>query len=267
MKGIIIRARMQWIEDGEKPTKYFLNLEKRNYVSKLITCVRNDNGNDMKDDYQNLYDDRDGSLEKENFNNLFKDSDYNIKKLTTDQSNELEGDITYLEALNALKRMRPDKSPGPDGFTAEFFKFFWCDIGHFWLRSINFAMKCGQLSVTQKQGSITLLPKGNKPRCYIQNWRPITLLNISYKLASMCIAEGIQINLPQLITSEQKGFIAGRYIGESIRDVYDIMLYADQKNIPGLLLLIDFEKAFDTVSFSFLRKVLQFYKFGSNIIQ
>ena len=69
MKGIITRARMKWIEDGEKPTKYFLNLEKRNYVSKQITCIKNESDKGFKEEkniekevlafYKNLYEDRD----------------------------------------------------------------------------------------------------------------------------------------------------------------------------------------------------------------
>ena len=66
------------------------------------------------------------------------------------------------ELTKALKNMKNDKSPGPDGFTAEFFKFFWIDIGIFVLRSLNYAYRTGQLSVTQKQGVITCLPKPNK---------------------------------------------------------------------------------------------------------
>ena len=73
----------------------------------------------------------------------------------------------------------------------------------------------GQLSVTQKNGIITLLPKGDKSRHFFKNCRPITLLT-SYKLASACIAEIIKSCLPFIIHERQKGFMAGRFIGENI---------------------------------------------------
>ena len=60
--------------------------------------------------------------------------------------------------------MKNEKSPGLDGYTVEFFKFFWIDIGVFVLRSINYGYRTGLLSVTQKQGIITCLPKPNKCR-------------------------------------------------------------------------------------------------------
>ena len=74
--------------------------------------------------------------------------------------------------------MKNEKSPGSDGFTSEFFKFFWNNLGTFVIRSINYGYKTGQLSITQKLGSINCVPKGDKPRQFMKNWRPISLLNI-----------------------------------------------------------------------------------------
>ena len=68
--------------------------------------------------------------------------------------------------------------------------------------------------------------------------------------------------LPKIINSDQTGFIPGRYIGEYTRLIYDIMHYTEENNVPGTLLMIDFEKAFDSVSWNFIQKSLQFYNFG-----
>ena len=70
--------------------------------------------------------------------------------------------------------------------------------------------------------------------------------------------------LQYLISKEQTGFIAGRYIGENTRLIYDILNYTENENIPGLLLFIDFEKAFDSVSWKFLHSVLDFFNFGDS---
>ena len=169
------------------------------------------------------------------------------------------------ELTKALKNMKNDKSPGPDGFTAEFLKFFLIDIGIFVLRSLNYAYRTGQLSVTQKQGVITCLPKPNKNRHFLKNWRPISLLNVVYKLASTVIANRIKIVLDSLIHEDQKGFIAGRLIGENIKLIYDILFETKQQQIPGLILSIDFEKAFDTVSWKFIDKVLTYFNFGPSV--
>ena len=165
----------------------------------------------------------------------------------------------------SLKKMKNGKSPGSDGYTTEFFKFFWKDIGRFVFRSIKYGFIKGEMSVTQKQGIITCIPKGDKSRQCMKNWRPISLLNTVYKLASSCIAERIKSVLSMLISNDQTGFIPGRYIGENTRLIYDILHYTEENDIPGILLLIDFEKAFDSISWNFIEHVLNFFNFGTNI--
>ena len=88
----------------------------------------------------------------------------NHKTLNDNMKESIEGNILYDEVLSSLKKMSNNKSPGYDGFTVEFFKFFWNDLAHFLVRSINYALRKGELSVTQKQGVITCIPKGNKDK-------------------------------------------------------------------------------------------------------
>jgi len=73
-------------------------------------------------------------------------------------------------------------------------------------------------------------------------------LNIVYKIASVCIANIIKTVLNLIIIEDQSVFSSGRFIGENTRMVYDIMQYTEQNNIPGMLFLIDFEKAFEAIS-------------------
>merc|ERR1712240_2649 len=178
----------------------------------------------------------------------------------------LEGEITMQEIEQALNNMKNDKSPGPDGFTAEFYKSFFSEIGVFLVRSLNEAFNKGELSVTQYQGVITCIPKEGKPKQFIKNWRPISLLNVSYKLLSACLARRIKTVLPLIIHDSQKGFMKGRYIGENIRLLHDTILLTEKENIPGLLLMVDFEKAFDSVSWFFIEKALKFFNFPNSII-
>ena len=140
-------------------------------------------------------------------------------------------------------------------------------MGQFIVRSINYGFQNGELSVTQKEGIITCIPKDNKPRRFLTNYRPISLLNTVYKIASGAIANRIKPTLQKLIHTDQTGFISGRYLGENIRLIYDIMHYTEEQNIPGLLLLIDFEKAFNSVSWSFIYETLKYFGFGTSIIQ
>ena len=135
------------------------------------------------------------------------------------------------------------------------------------MRSVNYSYKTGQLSLVQRQGIITLIPKENKSRQNLTNYRPICLLNTVYKIASASIANQLKTVLDKLINKDQSGFILGRYIGDNTRLVYDLMQFVEENNIPGLLLLIDFEKAFDSLSWSFMQKVLISFNFGPSIVQ
>ena len=189
----------------------------------------------------------------------------NENQLNDDEAQKLEGELTYEELTLALKNMKNSKSPRNDGFTAEFFKMFWIDLGAYVLRSVNYAYRHGSLSVTQKQGIITCLPKPNKARHMLKNLKPITLLNVIYKIMSSAIANRLKTVLNKSIHQDQKGFITGRYIGENIRLVYDILFETQQQNIPGLLLSIDFQQAFDSTSWKFIHKVLDYFNFGPDI--
>ena len=91
------------------------------------------------------------------------------------------------------------------------------------------------------------------------------MLNVVYKLASSVIANRIKTVLDSLIHEDQKVFMSGRFIGENIKLTYDILFETKQQEIPGLILSIDFEKAFDTVSWKFIDKVLTYLNFGPSI--
>ena len=162
-----------------------------------------------------------------------------------------------------MKNMKNAKNPGTDGFGADFVKCFWKQLRPFVVRGSNDAFKDGELSTTQEEGVIICVPKGDKPGYYIKNWRPMSLLNVIYKIGSSSIANIIVFTvLPTLIDDDQTGFISNRYIGDNIRLIYDLINYLNQKGLPGLLLCPDFEKAFDSLDWQFMFKVLNYAGFG-----
>ena len=163
--------------------------------------------------------------------------------------------------------MELEKSPGTDGLPSEFYKTMWIEISEPLLNALNYGFETGELSISQRRGIIKLIPKKSEELYYIRNWRALTLLNCDYEIAAKAIAIRLKTNLPNLINNDQTGFIKGRYIGENIRLIDSVINYASAKNIPGLLLLIDFEKAFDTLEWSFIQKTLLSFGFGPSIIR
>ena len=75
---------------------------------------------------------------------------------------EMQNAVTMEEAGKVLNNMKNGKSPGSDGFSVNFFKIFWKDLGVYLVRSINYGLQAGKLSTTQTQGLITCIPKGQK---------------------------------------------------------------------------------------------------------
>jgi len=102
--------------------------------------------------------------------------------------------------------MSNNSSPGISGFTSAFYKVFWIDISIFLVRSMNYSFEMGELSISQKQGVITCIPKGNKDKLLLKNWRPISLLNVGYKIASASIANRMKKVLDTLISETQSVF-------------------------------------------------------------
>ena len=122
------------------------------------------------------------------------------------------------------------------------------------MKYITFSEKIGILSDNQRIGIITLLPKGLKDKKSLKNWRPITL----YKIISGVIGNRFKKFLPNVIGQGQEGFVDGRYMGEVNRLLYDTIHDAySTKGKSGVIMSIDFEKAFDSVSFSFMEKVIE----------
>ena len=118
------------------------------------------------------------------------------------------------------------KTPGTDGLPAEFYRFFWPDIAHDLLASYNFAFQHGMLSISQRRGIISLIPKKSKDKTILENLRPISLLNVDDKILTKVIAKRIET----LINPDQTGYVKGRYIGENVRLIYDLIHYADKLN-------------------------------------
>ena len=135
------------------------------------------------------------------------------------------------EIISALVAPRP----GSDGFTVEFFKLFWNYINIYMLSAIQCIFEHKELPISQRLGIISCLPKGDKPRQFLKNWRPITLLNVFYKIISSCISSRIRSTLDNLISETQSGFMKGRYIGENTRFIYDLMAFTESKNTHRFL--------------------------------
>ena len=90
--------------------------------------------------------------------------------------------------------------------------------------SFNHAFRSGTLSISQRRGIISLIPKKNKDKTLLDNLRPISLLNVDYKILTKTLAKRLKKVLPTIINPDQTGYVKDRFIGENVRLINDIMV-------------------------------------------
>ena len=276
-RGIIVRSKIQHIEEGEKCTSYFLRQERNNYENKHITKLKDTSNNNQvvdspqeirnleKQFYENLYTDKSNATQATGAeDNIFRGLE--IPNIGEEEKLACEKELSESEILKSVKSMKNGKSPGTCGLTSEWYKFFWVDIKDLLTASINFNLSRGILSLEQRRGILTLIPKKDKDRLYLKNWRPLTLLNTDYKIIAKSLSNRLTKILPFIIEDDQTGYVSGRFIGCNIRLIEDILSHTTKLNIAGILLTIDFEKAFDSIRWTFIRKTLKHFNFGEKFI-
>ena len=266
IQGLITRSRVSWYEDGEKCSKYFLSLEKRNTLRNSIQSIRVE---------EKIVTDKTEILEQfsESIRSKYRKNPVTaspntylqnnvVQKLSVEQKNALDEPLSLSELHVALKKMKKGKTPGSNGFSADFFKHFWDFLGPFlfsaWLEKFNEHKNLN----SHNESIITLIPKAGVPSDLQKGWRPISLLNVDFKIVSAAVANRLKNVIHQLISPSQTAYIQGRFIGENTRLVYDVIEYLNKTSKSGIIMAIDFEAAFDTVSWEFLLDALDKYNFG-----
>ena len=187
--------------------------------------------------------------------------------LGTDDRSQLESEITLLELTEALNMMKKGKSPGSNGFPFEFFRMFWPELGLFLHRAFNESLTQNQNLRSHREGIIKMIPKQGKSPHEIKGWRPITLLNVDYKIVSTAMANRLKSVIDKIISPCQTACISGRYIRENTRLLFDTLIQTKNEKTKGMIAAADFESAFESVSWEYLKLVMIKINFGSKFIK
>jgi hypothetical protein len=187
------------------------------------------------------------------------------RKLSREEKDSLEGDITEAELTESLKKSNLSSSSGWDGVSYKLIKKFWGILSKLTVGMANESFERGDLIETFKLGLIKLIPKkGNAER--VGDWRPITLLSCGYKLISGVIAARIERYMGKMVGRAQKGFVNTKNIGTVTMNIIDRISESWKEREAMGVLCIDFVKAFDSIEHEFIEKVLKFFNFGDRMI-
>lgn len=272
--GIRIRSRQDYVERGEKNTNYFYSKLKQNNKDKTIYSIKDDShsiltGSDMEkfitNFYKNLYTSE--NPEQRKINDFLENTTLN--KIEEDDNDLLSSFITPGECLRALKSMKNNKTPGPDGLTKEFYLHYWDIVGDDLTEVLNNSYLSGELPDSMKGGHICLLFKKGK-RENLKNWRPISLLNIDYKILSKVIANRFRKIMFKIIDLGQGCGVKGRTIKQQLLLIREMRTYLNNNNNirEGFTLIsLDQEKAFDRVEHPYIYRTLEEMGFSQASIQ
>jgi hypothetical protein len=152
--------------------------------------------------------------------------------------------------------MEHNKSSGPDGFPAEFYQRFW-DVIKEGLMAMFAHFQAGGLPLFKLNfGIITLLQK-KENAMQIQQYRPICLLNVSFKFFIKVASNRVSVVAHTVVKPTQTAFMPGRLILEGVVVLHETIHELHRKKMDGVLFKIDFEKAYDKVKWPFLQQVLR----------
>lgn len=182
-------------------------------------------------------------------------SDLNIQTIDSNQKEKLEQPIDLQEILDSINAMQNGKTPGPDGYTVEFYKAFAPKLAPILLKMFENSLNNGKLPQSLTEAFITLILKPGKDPLDCSSYRPISLLNVDVKILAKLLASRIDIIIPEIVSPDQTGFIRGRHSFTNLRRLFGLVYSPASREAPEVVVSLDAEKAFDRVEWCYLFSV------------
>ncbi|KAK7837690.1 hypothetical protein CFP56_020890 [Quercus suber] len=256
------RSKTEWLRYGDQNTKYFhcraTERNKKNFIPGL-------------EDAQGVWmeeEEKIGEMLTSYYSNLFATVNpteldtvlSGVQPRVSDSMNtELLKPFRMEEVHTALKQMKPDTAPGPDGLPPLFYKNFWDKVGGEVSEAVLSMLNSGTLPPNLNHTFISLIPKIKSPR-KVTEFRPISLCNVLYKLIAKVLANRLKPMLPRLISESQSAFMSERLITDNILIAHETLHYLKSKRTGKtgyMSMKLDMSKAYDRVEWVYLEKIME----------
>ncbi|GKA49395.1 RNA-directed DNA polymerase, eukaryota [Tanacetum coccineum] len=261
-KDSIQKAKVKWAIEGDENSKFFHGIinKKRSQLAihgVFVGLWCTDPGM-VKETFCNHFEAR----FKKPVTHRFKLNFHFHKKLLQGQAADLERCVSRDEIRMAVWSCGDNKSPGPDGFTFEFFKKYWDFIGPDFCEAVEYFFVNGSFSKGCNSSFVALIPKVMDAK-FVNDFRPISLIGCVYKVITKVLANRLASVIADLVSDTQSAFVAGREILDDPFILNEILHWCKRKKKHAMFFKVDFAKAYDSVRWDYLLDVLEAFGFGS----
>jgi hypothetical protein len=260
------KSRAIWIKSGDNNTKFFHRFASYRRNKKHLWDITDDDGrvhsgqdaikNEVVSYFHSFFQD----TGQPNLRAQLETISLYPKLVLEEEVSSLE-QCTLEELSEVLKGFSKDKSPGPDGWTVEFFLHFFDMVGPDLLAMVEDTRIRGEVFRPINSTFIALIPKTNHPTSF-SDFRPIALCNLCYKIITKIIARRIRPILSRTLSDEQLGFLKGRQILDAIGTTHECLHNIKAKKLQAVILKLDLKKAYDCTNWDYLRLMLLHCGFG-----
>ncbi|GJW12197.1 RNA-directed DNA polymerase, eukaryota [Tanacetum coccineum] len=182
-------------------------------------------------------------------------------RLSQEQVLDLEREVSSDEIRLAVWSCGDNKSPGPDGFTFEFFKKYWGFIGSDFCDAVEHFFTSGAFSKGCNSSFIALIPKVMDAKL-VSDFRPISLIGCVYKVVTKILANRLSMVISNIVSNTQSAFVSERQILDGPFIINELLHWCKRKNKRAMFFKVDFAKAYDSVRWDYLIDVLEAFGFG-----
>jgi len=268
-RAFLARSRSEFIEQSETCSAAFFSSVRAKKARQVVTGFRDSQGIVVTEEGQVV------RVATDHFRDSFKEKDVGRgddflelldRQVPGDIVQALEVPLTVSELEGALNKMNKGKVPGIDGLPVELYAKFWSILGPVLLEVLTEVLQAGEMSGSLATGVISLLYKKGD-RTEIGNWRPLTMLCVDYKLLAKVLTDRLGEAMPHVVHVDQTCAVPGRSTRWNLQLLRDAVAWAEDRNLPLMLVALDQTKAFDRVQWSFMFSILERLGFGKVFIR